>query len=68
MREVSRFFGIIIRFYYNDHEPAHFHAGTGTRPRVGSNASHGTSDELGNGTTGRTAVSNRAIRLEEEGA
>ena len=24
--EVSRFFGIAIRFYYNDHEPAHFHA------------------------------------------
>jgi hypothetical protein len=26
MPEVSRFFGISIRFYYNDHEPAHFHA------------------------------------------
>jgi hypothetical protein len=26
MPEVSRFFGIVIRFYYNDHEPAHFHA------------------------------------------
>jgi hypothetical protein len=26
MPEVSRFFGIAIRFYYNDHEPAHFHA------------------------------------------
>jgi len=24
--EISRFFGIAIRFYYNDHEPAHFHA------------------------------------------
>jgi hypothetical protein len=23
---VSRFFGISIRFYYNDHEPAHFRA------------------------------------------
>ena len=26
MPEVSRFFGIAIRFYYNDHEPAHIHA------------------------------------------
>ena len=26
MPEVSRFFGIAIRLYYNDHEPAHFHA------------------------------------------
>jgi hypothetical protein len=29
MPEVSRFFGISIRFYYNDHEPAHFHAAYG---------------------------------------
>ncbi len=26
MPEVSRFFGIVIRFDLNDHEPAHFHA------------------------------------------
>lgn len=26
MPEVSRFFGIEIRFYFNDHDPAHFHA------------------------------------------
>jgi hypothetical protein len=26
MPEVSRFFGIAIRLYYNDHEPPHFHA------------------------------------------
>jgi hypothetical protein len=26
MPEISRFFGIAIRFYYNDHEPGHFHA------------------------------------------
>jgi hypothetical protein len=26
MPEVSRFFGISIRFYYNDHDPSHFHA------------------------------------------
>ena len=26
MPEVSRFFGIIIRMFFNDHPPAHFHA------------------------------------------
>jgi len=26
MPEVSRFFGIIIRMYFNGHDPAHFHA------------------------------------------
>ncbi len=26
MPEISRFFGIIIRMYYNDHAPPHFHA------------------------------------------
>lgn len=26
MPEVSRFYGIIIRFYYRDHPPRHFHA------------------------------------------
>lgn len=26
MPEVSRFFGIVIRMYYNDHNPPHFHA------------------------------------------
>lgn len=26
MPELSRFFGIIIRMYYDDHPPAHFHA------------------------------------------
>lgn len=25
MPEVSRFFGIVIRIFFNDHEPAHFH-------------------------------------------
>ena len=25
MPEVSRFYGIIIRLYYRDHPPAHFH-------------------------------------------
>jgi hypothetical protein len=26
MPEMSRFFGIAIRMFYSDHEPAHFHA------------------------------------------
>lgn len=26
MPELSRFFGIIVRLYFNDHEPPHFHA------------------------------------------
>lgn len=26
MPEISRFFGISICMYYNDHEPSHFHA------------------------------------------
>ncbi len=26
MPEISRFFGIIIRMFFADHEPAHFHA------------------------------------------
>jgi hypothetical protein len=26
MPEISRFFGIIIRMYFNDHQPPHFHA------------------------------------------
>ena len=26
MPEISRFFGIVVKMYYNDHDPAHFHA------------------------------------------
>ena len=26
MPEVTRFFGIVIRMYFRDHSPAHFHA------------------------------------------
>jgi hypothetical protein len=29
MPELSRFFGIVIRMYINDHYPAHFHASYG---------------------------------------
>ena len=26
MPEISRFYGIVIKMYYNDHSPPHFHA------------------------------------------
>jgi hypothetical protein len=26
MPEISRFFGIVIRMFFNDHQPPHFHA------------------------------------------
>ncbi len=29
MPEISRFFGIVIRMYHNDHRPPHFHASYG---------------------------------------
>ncbi len=31
MPEVSRFFGIVITMYYNDHDPPHFHIRYGGR-------------------------------------
>jgi hypothetical protein len=31
MPEISRFLGIIIRMYYRDHAPPHFHADYGDR-------------------------------------
>jgi hypothetical protein len=34
MPEISRFFGIIIRMYYNDHAPPHFHAEYGSQEAV----------------------------------
>ncbi len=30
MPEISRFLGIVIAMYYNDHAPPHFHAGYGS--------------------------------------
>lgn len=30
MPEISRFLGIVIRMYYSDHAPPHFHAKYGT--------------------------------------
>ena len=29
MPEISRFYGIVIRMYWNEHGPAHFHAAYG---------------------------------------
>lgn len=29
MPEISRFFGIVVRMFFNDHNPPHFHASYG---------------------------------------
>lgn len=34
MPEISRFFGIVIQMYYDDHAPPHFHARYGRRQAV----------------------------------
>ena len=34
MPEISRFFGIIISMYYNDHTPPHFHARYGDQKAI----------------------------------
>lgn len=34
MPEISRFYGIVIRMYYNDHNPPHFHAAYGNAEGV----------------------------------
>ena len=34
MPEVSRFFGIVIRMYFDDHNPPHFHAEYGSEQVV----------------------------------
>ena len=38
MPELSRFYGIVIRMYYDDHGPPHFHAYYGYRPDSCNNA------------------------------
>lgn len=57
MPEVSRFFGIIVTVYYNDHPPPHFHAKYG-----GDEAT--ILIETGKISGGR--LSKRAMRLVEE--
>ena len=37
MPELSRFYGIIIRMYYDDHAPAHFHAFYGEFAKANGN-------------------------------
>jgi hypothetical protein len=34
MPEISRFFGIVIKMYFGDHEPPHFHAEYGEQNAV----------------------------------
>jgi len=34
MPEISRFFGIVIAMFYNDHAPAHFHVRYGNQKAV----------------------------------
>ena len=34
MPEISRFYGIVIKIYFDDHHPAHFHAEYGDREAV----------------------------------
>jgi hypothetical protein len=34
MPEISRFFGIVIAMYYNDHAPPHFHVRYGQQRAV----------------------------------
>ncbi len=34
MPEVSRFFGMIISLYYNDHQPPHFHVRYGEQKAI----------------------------------
>lgn len=34
MPELSRFYGIVIKMYYNDHNPPHFHAEYGSDSMV----------------------------------
>jgi hypothetical protein len=55
--ELSRFFGIIIAMYYNDHAPPHFHAKYGDDQAT---------IRIDNGEVLEGALSRRAQRLVEE--
>ena len=57
MPELSRFFGIIIAMYYNDHAPPHFHAKYG-----GEEASI----RIDTGQVLEGALGTRALRLVDE--
>jgi uncharacterized protein DUF4160 len=55
--ELSRFFGIIIAMYYNDHSPPHFHAKYGAEQA---------SIRIDNGLILEGALGPRALRLVDE--
>ena len=55
--ELSRFFGIIIAMYYNDHSPPHFHA------KYGDDSA---SIRIDNGVIVEGKLGARAMRLIEE--
>ena len=57
MPELSRFFGIIIAMYYNDHSPPHFHAKYGDEQA---------SLRIDNGEILEGSLGTRALRLVEE--
>lgn len=57
MPELSRFFGIIIAMYYNDHAPPHFHAKYGSEQA---------SIRIDDGTVVEGTLGSRAMRLVEE--
>ena len=57
MPELTRFFGIIIAMYYNDHSPPHFHAKYGTDQAV---------IRIDTGEVIEGNLSARALRLVEE--
>ena len=57
MPEVSRFYGIIIRFYYRDHPPGHFHA---------IYAEHEALIEIDSGKIYQGSLPDKALQLIEE--
>ena len=57
MPEISRFFGIVVRMYYDDHDPPHIHV-----EYQGRKAKIGLDGEVVNGSLG----SHTAVRLVRE--
>lgn len=57
MPEISRFFGIIVAIFYNDHNPPHFHAKYGEHKALIS---------IEDGSVLAGGLPNRALDLVEE--
>lgn len=57
MPEVSRFFGIVIALYYNDHAPPHFHA---------KYAGQDAAIDIQSGEVTEGSLNRRALKLVEE--